>query len=95
MSAGKSVFIVDLLECELSSSWKDLLSDQTYTWILHDAREDVKLLVSRYVIRPPKKLFDTQVAWGFCSIEPTIGLAALSYSMHHVQPNKSLQIGRF
>lgn len=95
ISAGKSIFIVDLLECELSSSWKDLLSDQTYTWILHDAREDVKLLVSRYVIRPPKKLFDTQVAWGFCSIEPTIGLAALSYSIHQVQPNKSLQIGRF
>ena len=95
ISAGQSIYVVDLLECELSEAWKEFLSDQSYTWVLHDAREDIKILVSRYLIKPPRKLFDTQVAWGFYSIESTIGLAALSYSMYQIQPNKSLQVGRF
>ncbi len=95
ISAGTDIYVIDLLECELSDCFKSLLSDQEFTWVLHDAREDIKLLVSRYLIKPPARLFDTQVAWGFCSIEPTIGLAALCYSMHRVQANKTLQIGRF
>ena len=95
LSVGQSIFVIDLLETELSLEWRELLSDQRLIWVLHDARQDIKLLVSRLLIKPPLRLFDTQVAWGLVSIVPEISLSALMYERYGQIPDKSLQAGRF
>jgi ribonuclease D len=91
VSAGDESFLVDPLTQRDISSLGPLLSDNDIEWVLHAGLQDVDLIANALRISPPKRLFDTQIAWSLLTAEASVGLAYLQFMLLGVRTTKGHQ----
>ena len=67
ISAGTESFLVDPLRLKSLDPLGDLLADPDIEWVLHAGLQDVDLITKNLRVDPPRRLLDTQIAWGLLS----------------------------
>ncbi len=91
ISAGGDTFLLDPLRLRNLDGLADLLADKDIDWVLHAGLQDVDLLTRDLRIRPPKRLFDTQIAWALISAESSVSLAYLQFKLLGLRSEKAHQ----
>ena len=81
LTGGSDVFIVDALLLEDLSPLARTLTREGCLWVFHAGLQDVELLQERLGLDALPRLFDTQIAWGLLSPEPSVSLAYLQYRL--------------
>jgi len=61
------------------------------TWVLHGAHQDIPLLTRALRLSAPPTLFDTQIAWGLTSPEPSTSFSYLTYRILGTRHSKQHQ----
>jgi ribonuclease D len=76
VAAGEQVACIDCLaNLDLEPLYARLF-DESFTWILHSARQDLEVIFQRTGRMPPR-LIDTQIAAAFTGYPPQVGLEGL------------------
>jgi ribonuclease D len=91
ISAGDENFLFDPLSFRDLSPLGPLLSEDGIEWVLHAGLQDVDLIAKALRISPPKRLFDTQIAWSLLTAEASVGLAYLQFILLGVRTKKGHQ----
>ncbi len=81
VSRGERIYLVDVLRLSGTTPLAAVLSDATTEWVLHAGEQDVSLLVQALGAEVPRRVFDTQVAWGLLSAESSVSLAYLQFRL--------------
>jgi ribonuclease D len=81
LRASDETYVIDSLAIRDLSPLAPALGNPDSTWVLHGAHQDIPLLLSALRIAEVPKLFDTQIAWGLISPEPTTSFAYLTYKL--------------
>lgn len=81
ITGGNEVFIVDALRITDLALLADALTPDESLWVFHAGLQDVELLMERFNLESLPRLFDTQIAWGLLSAEPSVSLAYLQYKL--------------
>jgi ribonuclease D len=76
LAIGQECYFIDPLAIENMSSLGQLLANPAVTKILHDAQQDLTILKSATGALPVN-IFDTRLAYGFCSPFSILSLSAL------------------
>ncbi|MCB9578644.1 MAG: HRDC domain-containing protein [Polyangiaceae bacterium] len=91
LSSGGSIHLIDALRLSDLAPLTRALGKADAEWVLHAGQQDVPLLVDRLKLETPPRLFDTQVAWGLTSAEPSVSLAYLQFRMLGLRSGKAHQ----
>ncbi len=76
LAIEEETYLIDPLAIDDLSSLGELISNSAVVKILHDAQQDLVILTQN-AGGTPKNIFDTRLAYGFCSDNSTLSLAAL------------------
>jgi len=76
LAIGQECYLIDPVAIEDLSSLGELISDSSVTKILHDAQQDLTILKTATGAKP-KNIFDTRLAYGFCSDSSILSLSVL------------------
>ena len=74
-AAGTTAVIDPLVKLNLASLWQ-LIADPAVTSVLHAGGEDIELFYNQSG-KAPQRIFDTQIAAGFCGLGSAMGYAKL------------------
>ena len=90
VSGGGTTYVIDAMEIELKAHRRlvSLFGRPEVEWVLHDANQDVELICNALGVDPPRRLFDTQVAWGIFNFEKSISLLNLTFQLCGARLNK-------
>lgn len=91
LSRGAEVYLVDALELSDLRPLQAVLAPAGPTWVLHAGQQDVALLTARLGLERPRRVFDTQVAWGLVTVEYSASLSYLKYRLLGVRGEKAYQ----
>lgn len=91
VSAGGDTFLIDPLRQKSLDGLADLLADESIEWVMHAGLQDVELITRDFRISAPKRLFDTQIAWGLLSPESSVSLAYLQFKLLGLRSEKGHQ----
>lgn len=90
LSRGEEVYLVDPLRLKALKPLAELLSSDA-EWVVHAGLQDVELLVRDLKLSDRPPVFDTQVAWGLLSAEPSVSLAYLMFRVLGIRAGKAHQ----
>jgi ribonuclease D len=76
LAIGQDCYLIDPVAIKDLSQLGELISDPSVTKILHDAQQDLTILKAA-TGAVPKNIYDTRLAYGFCSDSSTLSLSAL------------------
>ena len=76
MSIEEECYLIDPVAIKDLSSLGELISEPSVIKILHDAQQDLMILKTATEAEP-KNIFDTRLAYGFCSDTSILSLSAL------------------
>jgi ribonuclease D len=91
VSGGETAYLVDTLRLGALAPLAPIFSDPARTWVLHAGFQDVALLMQRFRLDAPPKLFDTQVAWALVGPEFSVSLAYLKFRLLGIRSDKPHQ----
>ena len=76
LSIEQECYLIDPVAIKDLSALGELISEPSVTKILHDAQQDLTILKTATGAEP-KNIFDTRLAYGFCSDSSILSLSAL------------------
>lgn len=89
VTAGSAIYLIDALRiADLTALSPVFLESE---WVLHAGLQDVQLLCDALHQKPPKRIFDTQIAWALLSPEASVGLSYLKYVLLQLRSEKGHQ----
>lgn len=91
LHANDHTFLVDALAVRDLGPLGAVLTRPDITWVLHGAHQDIPLLTRDLRVDRPPRLFDTQIAWGLLSPEPSTSLTYLTYRLLGMRNSKHHQ----
>ncbi|MDV6317183.1 ribonuclease D [Idiomarina sp. HP20-50] len=87
---GTTAVIDPLADIDLEPLWQ-LIADDSIETVLHAGGEDIELFFQQSNGRQPKRIFDSQIAAGFCGLGDSMGYARLVDALFDgVELDKSL-----
>ena len=97
VSGGGHTYVIDAMELDLGSNARlvSLFGRDGVEWVMHDANQDVDHLCNTLNLAPPRRLFDTQVAWSLLSADKSISLLNLTVRLCDARLNKAHQAATF
>ncbi len=91
LRAGTQTYLIDAVKLRELRALAAPLTASGVTWVMHGGQQDVALLVRELGVAEPPALFDTQLAWGLLTPEPSVSLAYLEYRMLGLRAAKTHQ----
>ena len=88
---GEKIWLVDALRLTALEPLADAIGSATTQWVLHAGQQDLPLLLSRFRMARPPRLFDTQIAWALLGVEHSVSLAYLQYKLLGLRSSKPHQ----
>jgi ribonuclease D len=76
LAIGQECYLIDPVAIKDLSALGELMSEPSVVKILHDAQQDLMILKTSTGANP-KNIFDTRLAYGFCSDSSILSLSAL------------------
>ncbi len=86
-----ALFLVDALRLRTLVPLASAFAAPECEWVLHAGLQDIELLVDALKIDPPKKVFDTQVAWALLGPEASVSLSYLKFKILGIRAGKPHQ----
>lgn len=91
ISVGEEVYLIDSLRLPSLADLRPIFSNPEVEWVLHAGQQDVLLLMEALQLKDIPAIFDTQIAWGLLSPEPSVSLAYLQYKLLGLRTAKAHQ----
>ncbi|MBX3127984.1 MAG: hypothetical protein KF718_14775 [Polyangiaceae bacterium] len=91
ISTAEEIFLIDALRLTDLGPLAGPLGRADVEWVVHAGLQDVALLVERLDLKQRARVFDTQVAWGLTSAEPSVSLAYLKFKLLGIRSGKAHQ----
>lgn len=88
---GGEPLLLDALKLNRLGELGQVMVRQGVEWVLHAGLQDVELLLERFRLPKPPKLFDTQIAWSLLGPEANVSLSYLLFRMLGLRTMKSHQ----
>jgi ribonuclease D len=84
-------FVLDAIKLTRLAELGPVMVRDDAVWVLHAGLQDVELLLERFRLPKPPRLFDTQIAWSLLGPEASVSLAYIQYRLLGVRSMKSHQ----